>query len=153
MGAPKLYTLFGKTQTITQWAAEYKVNRRTLYERLYEGMDIRTALFTPTDRHTRVTIWDETRTIPEWSKAAGITRSGFYSRRKRGWKGEELAVPNTQGRGLTAFDKTQSYAAWERERGIPKQTLYYRVKRAGMKPELALTLPIDKTRSRHSERE
>lgn len=147
MGNAKLYTLFGKTQSLKQWAAEYKMKRSTLYDRLAKGMDLHTALLTPTDRKDRVTVWDETRTVDQWAQAANISRRGFYSRRWRGWAPEEMVLPRVIKRpGLTAFNKTQSYAAWAEEKGIPRATIYWRVNIAKMAPEAALTLPVDEDR-------
>lgn len=43
----RLFTVFGKTQTMTQWAEEYCISKSTLWGRLKRGWTIEEALTTP----------------------------------------------------------------------------------------------------------
>lgn len=143
----KLMTLHGATRSIADWARIYGRHPTTVRDRLYRGLTLLEALTTPTDNAERITIHGETRTIKNWAKVAKIGCNAIYTRRRRGWTAERMIAPRQAPRyGLTAFGKTQSYSAWAEEYGIHRATLHDRIKRMGIEPEVALLLPVVRTR-------
>ena len=140
--ANRRLTAFGRTQTMSQWAREYAVDCKTLFNRLALGWSVEDALGPPIAAQ-RVTAFGKTRTVSQWAKEVGITPGTLSSRLSRRWKPEvaltKLATPR-QARLLTAFGKTKRVVEWAREYKIASLTLWERLQ-SGMNPEAALTMP------------
>lgn len=115
-----------------------------------------------------LTVYGQTKTMADWARDAGITRSQIAWRLKRGFPAEVAILPadkvrqwlsaGAKGRihaskpGMSQTGlyrvisfrgKTQGVSAWASEMGMDKHTLRRRLA-AGMSVEKALTLPRDK---------
>lgn len=89
----------GRTQTIADWAKEYKIPYFRLYSRIMKGWDMKKCLEQPRKKaanantHT-MTINGETRTLSEWAKIAGLEYHLVYSRFAAGWPPEDVISGN-----------------------------------------------------------
>lgn len=86
----RYYTHNGKTQTLSEWAREYHIDRTTLSDRMAKfGFSFEEALTRPINipRNTKfVTYNGEQTTFGELSKICGISKSALRARvRLRGW--------------------------------------------------------------------
>jgi len=137
----KLITFMGQTLNIAQWARKYGIRGDTLARRLRTGMPFKDALFATKHIPKKIVTPDGAQTISEIAKAAKTSKHAIYTRRRRGWKTDELAAFSTRRMSLTAFGRTQSVKKWSEETGLPRTAIHERI-RHGWEPEQALTMPL-----------
>ena len=145
MSKPKLYTAFGKTLTIAQWAKEVKKNRVTIKSRLKKGMSLEEALTKPVEKFTakKYLYKGEMLTLIQISKIVNIHKSTLISRVERQGLTLEEAINAPTPKLFYAFGKEQTIGEWCREFNIEDPTLIYnRVVRYGWSLEKALTTEI-----------
>ncbi len=78
-------TFNGVTRNIVDWADEYGINRRTLYDRITAGWSIEDALSGGRHNEKPLTINGETKSITAWCKLHGISIQTFSYRIQKGW--------------------------------------------------------------------
>lgn len=93
----RLITINGVTKTLTEWARDCGVNRKTIDKRLRIGWEGE-SLISPPDQRKRkdnifVIINGEKLTLPEVSDRYSIKISLLHNRIRRRWKPEEIIMP------------------------------------------------------------
>jgi hypothetical protein len=136
----KLITFMGQTLNIAQWARKYGVHPDTLARRVRSGWEFKDALFAPSHKPEKIAIGNSSHTVAEIAKAANTTAQAIYTRRRRGWKKEELPALKARKLTLTAFGKTQTFNEWAKETGLPRYAIHNRL-RQGWSLEEALSTP------------
>lgn len=87
-------TFQGRTQCLTAWAEEFKINRETLARRLDAGWTIYAAASGMDQRPTLLTLGQETKSLSQWARETGISRSTLNRRLRDGWTPEKtLTTP------------------------------------------------------------
>lgn len=84
----RLITFNGKTQSIRDWAKEYNIGTRRLWERLSRGWDIKRALETPCPKGFN----SELKERKAQRKAEWRTKGQLYQTRSRYRRGHRLSV-------------------------------------------------------------
>lgn len=82
-------TYKGETKTLTQWAEERGINRKTLQQRLGNGLSMEEALSKPLYKGKFYTYKGKTMFIKEWAKELNINYVTLACRLKRGIPFEE----------------------------------------------------------------
>lgn len=94
-------TFRGRTQTVTDWAAELGIAAPTLDARLARGWSVEKALTTPGETssrkksaHRMLTYNGETHSLAEWNRRLGCSPTTILCRLKKGWSVERaLSTP------------------------------------------------------------
>ena len=141
-----LYSAFGKTQTLSKWAYEYKISKSALKSRIARGKRSMEKALTKRRRYhvPLYTAFGKTQILSEWAREYGIKSATLYVRVKReGLTLEQaLTVLLRHGKLLSAFGYKKDLATWAREYGIKTATLRKRMKDQNLTLEQALTVPL-----------
>jgi hypothetical protein len=87
-------TVFGRTQSVTQWADEVGIPSGVIWGRLRKGMPPELALTKPTTINVPIiTAFGKTQTAKKWSAETGIKYSTIYYRLNHGWSPEDCVTP------------------------------------------------------------
>lgn len=83
----KLYTAYGKTQNISQWAKEYGLNRTTLNQRIIKNPDKSleylldsSNFYSPYDHALEITYRGRTQSLTKWAEELGINKGTIWNR-------------------------------------------------------------------------
>lgn len=92
----------------------------------------------------RFTVGNETLTLTEWSRRAGVSRAGLMRRLDSGWSVEQACTRGPlpiKHRMLTFRGETLSVTDWSLRIGVAASQIHGRLDRLGWSVERALTTP------------
>ncbi len=107
----RLVTAFGKTQMVSDWAAETGIKRETICRRLNDGWWPENALSKPAatvrygwdgsgkQRRRNITANGKTMCLAAWALEVGIPAKALQHRLNRGWPVEKALSPLVRKRG------------------------------------------------------
>ena len=78
-------TYNGKTQSLTEWAYELKIDRSTLWSRLHRGMPVEKALACDMLNEKLLEYRGQKKSISQWAEETGIARHTIMARLRYGW--------------------------------------------------------------------
>lgn len=139
--------------TVHQLAKRVGIPPSTVKSRLGRGMSLEEALTPGYAAGHKIKFGERTYNAKELSKILGLHKATIGKRIRAGWQMDELPTQNLRNRMITAFGETKRFMQWSRERKIGKGTLAHRLDVLHMSPELALTLPIDESRSKNAKKQ
>lgn len=141
----------GVKKTISQWADELGINKKTIHTRLRLGWNEKDVLCTEVGSRANgnaikmLEFNGKNQTIKEWSDETGLYTTTIYSRLRAGWSVKDaLTKPiQTNSRDLEYNGVQKPLEEWAKELGINIKTLDNRI-RLGWSVEQALTTPVKK---------
>lgn len=136
----------GIRKTAKEWAVEYNINERLLYDRIQSGYSFEDALHGNlyNKRERILTYHGQTMNITEWAKTLGMNRSTLNSRLNRDdLTIEEAMKPvNPAGKFIPYNGEIHNIVEWSKITGIPKGVIADRLRR-GWEIKDIFTLPLD----------
>lgn len=100
----RLVTYLGKTQTVTEWAKEYRIKFQTLFNRLNAGWTIEESIsasrYGINHRGTPITHLGKTQTVAAWSREVGISITTLHNRLSKGWSVQDALTKPPHKKGF-----------------------------------------------------
>ncbi len=96
----RLVTIGCRTQTVTQWADQYGVDRHAIFARLEDGWTGK-RLLNPTRKAKLIPINGEFKSVIDWCKQIGICEEAFRKRLRNGVPEHLLTLPAQKPRAFT----------------------------------------------------
>jgi hypothetical protein len=134
----------GKTQLLSDWAAELGISHQVILDRLKKKWPIEKVLSTEDYRLWLIEYDGRTQTLEAWAREIGMDSVSLSDRFTRGWDVEKaLTTKPKKFNKFTYKGQTKTLGLWAREYSIHYQTLYHRIFNLGWTIEKALTTPAD----------